>query len=151
MDYSIPYTVDPVSLFVKKGNGFPFENWDELIGKKGVIMLGDSYGQDFDDFIVDELDVVIVETSNEAFELIISGEADYFVYALYSGENALGKDEELSQQIEILPNYVASENFYMTVSKKSVLVEWLPQIDEILQRLIDDGTVERLIEENKNN
>jgi len=39
----------------------------------------------------------------------------------------------------------------MTVSKKSVLVEWLPQIDEILQRLIDDGTVERLIEENKNN
>lgn len=148
MDYSIAYTIDPVSLFVKKGAGFPFESWDELIDKKGVVMLGDSYGQEFDEFLAEELDVVVVETPEEAFALIISGEADYFVYAFYSGEKALTEDEGLSAQIEILPNDVCTEDFYMTISKKSMLVAYLPQINEILQRLIDDGTVDRLIEEN---
>lgn len=151
MDYSIPYTIDPVSLFVKKGNDFPFENWDELINKKGVVTKGDSYGEAFDKFIAEELDFVIVDTPNEAFALVISGEADYFVYALYSGENFLKKNPELSEEIEILPNYVSVEDFYMTVSKKSNLIAYLPQINEILQRLIDDGTVYEVIRENKNN
>ena len=151
MDYSIAYTVDPVSIFVKKGESFSFDSWDELIAKKGVVTKGDSYGEEFDKFITDELDVVIADSPSEAFALITSGEVDYFVYALYSGENALAKNEDLSEQIEILPNYVGAENFYMTISKKSELVEYLPQINEILQKFIEDGTVNELIEKNKNN
>lgn len=151
MDYTIAYTLDPVSIFVKKGNSFPFLNWDELVGKKGVVTKGDSYGQEFDAFIAEKLDVVIADSPSEAFALIISGEADYFVYAFYSGENALAKDEDLAEQIEILPNDVCAEDFYMTISKKSRLVGYLSQINQILQRLIDDGTVDELIEKNKNN
>jgi len=146
MDYSIAYTLDPVSIFVKKDESFSFDSWDELIGKKGVVTKGDSYGEEFDSFIAEKLDVIVADSPSEAFALILTGDADYFVYALYSGENALAKDKDLSEQIEILPNHVCAENFHMTISKKSKLVEYLPQINEILQRLIDDDTVDELIE-----
>ncbi len=148
MDYSVAYTVDPVSLFVKKGKTFPFANWDELIGKKGVVTSGDSYGQDFDKFIKDKLSVTTVATPDEAFALLINGQADFFVYALYSGENAIVA-KNLKEQIEVIPNYVSSENFYVTISKKSSLVSYLPQINQLLEKYKADGTIDQAIKKYK--
>lgn len=145
MDYSAPYTIDPVSIFVKKGEAFTFETWSDLINKQGVVTKGDSYGQDFDNFIKDSLSVTIVDTPNEAFDMLMNNQADYVVYALYSGE-ALIQNESLEDQIEILPSYVASENFYMTISKKSNLVQYLPQINELLGKYKADGTIDQIIQ-----
>lgn len=144
MNYSIDYTVDPVSIFVKKGKTFPFANWKELISKKGVVTIGDSYGQRFDQYIKDSLNVVTVATPDEAFALLLNGQADYFVYALYSGKNAI-VSKNLQEQIDILPNYVSSEKFYLTVSKKSPLVDYLPQINQILEKYKADGTIDSII------
>ncbi len=150
MDYSVPYTIDPVSLFVKKGKAFTFAKWDDLIGKKGLVTTGDSYGQEFDQFIKDKLRVTTVATPDEAFSRLLKGEADYFVYALYSGENALAANKNLKEQIEILPSYVSSENFYMTISKKSPLVKYLPQINQLLEKYKADGTISQTIANIKN-
>ena len=148
MDYSTPYTVDPVSLFVKKGKDFVFTDKEDLIGKKGVVTIGDSYGQEFDDFLKEKLSVEKVATPDEAFALLIDGEADYFIYALYSGQNALAA-KKLTGQIVILPNYVSVENFYLTISKKSPLVKYLPQVNSLLEKYKADGTIDRIIEEEK--
>jgi len=144
MDYSIPYTTDPVSIYVKSGNSFPFANWSELIGKKGVVTRGDSYGPDFDKFIKDSLTVTEVNSPADAFALINSGQANYFVYALYSGDEYISTNN-LKGQFERLANNVTSENFYVTISKKSPLVKYLAQINEILTRYIADGTIDALI------
>jgi polar amino acid transport system substrate-binding protein len=149
MDYSIPYTVDPVSLFVKNGKDFVFTKKEDLIGKKGVATIGDSYGQEFDDFLNENLDVKRVATPDEAFTLLIDGEADYFIYALYSGENALIA-KKLTDQIVILPNYVSEENFYLTISKKSPLVKYLSQVNSLLEKYKADGTIGQIIEKEKN-
>lgn len=70
MDYSIPYTIDPVVLVVKKGNDFAYEDWEDLVGKKGIVMTGDSYGQAFDNILLtDKLTVEEVGTPEEAFSL----------------------------------------------------------------------------------
>ena len=148
MDYSVPYTVDPVSIFVKNGHSFPFNYWDELIGKRGVVTKGDSYGQAFDLFIKSKLTVTEVTTPDEAFNLLTNGDADYFVYAYYSGENYLAKNN-LKEEIEVLPNNVSSENFYFTISKKSALVKYLPEINKILERYIADGTIKKAFEKYK--
>ena len=148
MGYSIPYTVDPVSLFVKKEEDFVFTNKEDLIGKKGVVTIGDSYGQEFDDFLKEKLSVEEVATPDEAFALLIDGEADYFLYALYSGQNALVA-KKLTDQIVILPNYVSVENFYLTISKKSPLVKYLPQVNSLLEKYIADGTIDHIIENEK--
>ena len=148
MDYSIPYTIDPVSLFVKKGETFPFNSWTELLNKNGVVTVGDSYGQAFDQFIKDSLSVISVTSPEAAFTLILNDQVDYFVYAFYSGEKFLSK-KNLKDQIEILPNYVSSENFYITISKKSLLINHMKEINQILEKYIKDGTINRILEKHK--
>lgn len=144
MDYSIPYTVDPVVLIVKKGKAFAFNNWDDLLGKNGVVTSGDSYGQAFDDFIATKLSVEKVGTPEEAFAMLAKEEADYFVYALYSAQGYIFK-KNLSEQVEILSPYVSTENFYLTVSKKSPAAKYLPQINALLEEYQRDGTIEQTI------
>jgi len=148
MDYSIPYTVDPVALVVKKGKSFSFERNEDLIGKNGVVTIGDSYGQDFDNFIKENLDPKKVETAEEAFSMLEKEEADYFVYALYAAENYIAKNN-IPDQVEILPAYVSSENFYLTISKKSSFAKFLPQINSLLEKYKNDGTIDRIVEKNK--
>lgn len=148
MDYSIPYTVDPVVLVVKEGQAFPYEKWEDLVGKKGVVTTGDSYGQDFDAFLRDNLSPQAVATPAEAFSLLESGEADYFVYALYSAQSYIAANG-LSEKFEIIPNYVSAENFHLTISKASPFVGLLPQVNDRLEQYMADGTIVRMIEENK--
>jgi polar amino acid transport system substrate-binding protein len=148
MDYSIPYTVDSVALFVKKGSDFKFAKWEDLIGKKGVATVGDSYGQDLDDFIKAKLDIRRVDTAKEAFDMVEAGNVDYFVYAMYSGEKKIAEDN-LGDKIQIMPTYVTIENFYITISKKSPLIKYLDQINVLIAKHKADGTIDRLIEKYK--
>ncbi|HBA36665.1 TPA: hypothetical protein DCZ15_02200 [Candidatus Falkowbacteria bacterium] len=148
MDYSIPYTVDPIVLVVKKGKAFSYEVWSDLIGKKGVVTVGDSYGQQFDTYILENLTVQVVGTAEEAVGLLETEQADYFVYALYSAEKLMA-EQQLVDRVEILPEYVSTENFYLTVSKKSPFVKYLPSIDYLLQQYAEDGTINEIIEHHK--
>jgi len=148
MDYSIPYTIDPVALFVKKDKKFVYSKWKDLIGKKGVATVGDSYGQEFDDFLKANLYVTRLDTVQEAFDALISERADYFLYALYSGEKELAA-VNLEAKIEACPTYVTSENFYITISKKSALGKFLPRINLLLNKYRKDGTIDSLIAANK--
>ncbi len=148
MDYSDAYTTDPIALFVKKGKAFPYNKWEDLIGKRGVATVGDSYGQEFDAFIKTKLNVERMNTVDEAFAALTSGTADYFVYALYGGQKVLN-GKKTSGQFEALTKYVAEENFYITISKKSPLEKFLPQINELIKKYKSDGTIDKLIQENK--
>ncbi|MFA5925800.1 MAG: transporter substrate-binding domain-containing protein [Parcubacteria group bacterium] len=148
MDYSIPYTVDPVVLVTKKGKAFPYDKWDDLVGKNGVVTTGDSYGQDFDNFLKEKLTAQKVGAPAEAFALLDQGKADYFVYALYSAENYFFQ-QKAADRFEIIPKYVSSENFYLTVSKKSPFASLLPQVNALLEKYKADGTIDRIIESKK--
>lgn len=149
MGYSIPYTVDPVVLVVKKGKQFPYEKWEDLVGKRGVVMTGDSYGADFDKFITDKLTVVSVTTPDDAVSMLDKETADYFVYAQYSAEGYIF-DKKLSGKLEIISKPVATENFYLTISKKSTYANLMPEINKLLKKYIADGTIDKMIESDKN-
>jgi len=148
MNYSIPYTVDPVVLVVKKGYAFPYSEWGDLVNKKGVVTTGDSYGIGFDNYIEESLIVQNVSTVEEAFTLLDNEEVDYFVYALYSAENYIFNND-IADQVEIIPNYVSAENFYLTISKKSPFAELLPEINVLLEGYINDGVITEIIEKHK--
>jgi polar amino acid transport system substrate-binding protein len=149
MLYSDAYTTDPVAIYVARGKAFPFPSWDVLIGKKGIAMVGDSYGQAFDDFAAARLTLTRATTTAEAFNLIASGQGDYFLYSLYAGDDYLKKARAASQ-FESLPTFVSEENFYITISKNSPFVKYLPRINQAIAKYKADGTVTALITEYKN-
>lgn len=149
MVYSEPYTTDPVALFVAKGKAFPFDNWDVLKSKKGVAMIGDSYGQEFDGFSAANLHLTRASSSQEAFDMVGSGKADYFIYSLYAGENQLKQNGQQSK-FESFPKFVDEESFYITISKKSPFVKYLADVNKGIEKYKADGTINKLIDQYKN-
>lgn len=144
MAFSVPFMKDPVVIFVAKGKMFPFEKWEDLIGKKGATTEGDSFGQAFDAFISSKLDVKRSITVKENFQKLMSGEADYFIFAKYSGEFE-AKRLGFADNIESLKKEAAVENFYFGFSKKSKFTPLLPKVNTEILKRVNDGSVENLI------
>ena len=68
LDYVQPaFMYDDVAIFVAKGKDFPFKEQNDLIGKKGVTNEeGESYGDEFDAFMKDKLDVTRTDGISES-------------------------------------------------------------------------------------
>ncbi|MEA3466984.1 MAG: transporter substrate-binding domain-containing protein [Thermodesulfobacteriota bacterium] len=145
MDYSIPYLPQPTVIVVKKNKEFPFGRWESLIGKKGVSNIGESYGQDFDTFIKEKLDVQFI-AFERAVELLKRGEADYLIVDLYTAliYTRLLRGED---SIAILEPPVTTQSFHLTIGKNSPMAVQMPAINKKLHSLIKDGTVEKLFYE----
>ncbi|MEI6221701.1 MAG: transporter substrate-binding domain-containing protein [bacterium] len=144
MEYSIPYTVDPIVVFVKKGKEFPYSAWENLIGKTGVVTVGDSYGQGFDDYLKTNLKVQRVSDVAAAFASLDQEKSDYFLYSLYSGQKELAM-RGFQDRIVPLTTYVASEKFYITISKRSPLITLMPKVNELITKYQNDGTIDSLL------
>ncbi len=142
MNFSLPYLPQPTVIVVKKGKEFPFGQWESLIGKKGASNIGESYGQEFDAFIQDKLDVKFI-AFERAVALLSSGETDYLIVDLYTAliyaRLLRGEDS-----ITILDPPVTTQTFHLTIGKNSPMAAQMPAINKKLSRLVKDGTVEKL-------
>ncbi len=142
MEYSLPYLPQPTVIMVKKGKEFPFGRWESLIGKKGVTNVGESYGQEFDSFIKEKLDVQFI-AFERAIELLSRGEADYLIVDLYTAliYARLLRGEDA---ISILEPPVTTQTYHITIAKSSPMAVQMPAINKKLYRMVKDGTVEEL-------
>ena len=145
MDYSMPYLPQPTVVIVEKGKEFPFGRWESLIGKKGVSNIGESYGQAFDTFTKEKLDVQFI-AFERALQLLNRGEADYLIVDLYTAliyaRLLQGEDA-----ITILEPPITTQSFHITIGKNSPMAVQMPAINKKLYRLVKDGTVEKLFYE----
>lgn len=145
LDYPpTPFTDDLNVVWVVKSRAFPFNSWNDLIGKRGTAMLGDSYGEKFDQFMKDKLTVDRVSTPDLNFKKLVAGRADFYPFSLYGGQiqaKQLGFDDK----VESLPNPLSKEGAYLAISKKSPIVKYLPQIDADIKKRVADGTVDKLV------
>ncbi len=144
MEYSIPFMKDPVSVFVLKGNTFPFHHWEDLIGRKGNTVRGESYGKEFDLFIEQHLQVERVTTVIQNFQKLEGRRVEYAIIGLYPGL-AYASVTGYKDKIEVLSNNIVEENFYMTFSRKSKFRHLLPQVNAIIKRLKHDGMIDKWI------
>ena len=147
LDYSIAYASDPVVLFVRKGSTMNYSGWSDLIGKKGVVTTGDSYGSAFDGYIKANLKVTAVDSAQDAFAQLTNGNCDYFIYALYSGKAELRR-LHLANSITVIDKPVAEEKFYIAISKVSPFAKYLPQFNKLIENYLNDGTIDMLFKVN---
>ncbi len=142
LDFSIPYLAEPTVIITEKGKEFTFENWDDLIGKRGVTNIGESYGQAFDNHVKTKLDVKYIALER-AIQLMNSGEADYLIMDLYTAliyaRMLRGEDA-----ITILKKPVVEESFHIAIAKNSPYASLMPEINKELQKAIDNKDISRL-------
>jgi polar amino acid transport system substrate-binding protein len=137
--FSDAYMSDPINLFMKTGKEFSYKNKEDLVGKKGVATIGDSYGQEIDDYIVQaNLNIIRVSTPQEAFTLLKEEKVDYFIYSLWAGRKVI--NELNISEIEESET-VSNQPFYIGVSKKSPFANRIAEINSSLKKLIANGEI----------
>ncbi len=139
-----PFMEDANVLWVAKGKAFPFRQWSDLIGKTGTAMLGESYGEAFDSYIKEKLQVDWVNTPAQSLGKLELGRADYFPFSLYAGQIVV-RQLGFEGKVDNLPEVISTEGTYIAISRKSRLDKYLPQIEATIARLRADGTIDRLI------
>ena len=142
LNFSIPYLPEPSVVVVKKGREFPFASWGSLKGKKGVAGIGESFGQEFDTFSKDHLDVSYFQLER-AIQEVALGKADYLIIDYYTalvytfllrGENA----------VTIIEPSIGTENFHFAISKGSALNNHIDDINRLLGEKVAGGKVTEL-------
>ena len=142
-----PFATDPVAVVVRKGAAFPFADWNDLKGKKGVTNVGESFGDRFDAFLARELTVARAPGVDRVFAALLDGKADYGIIALYPGRN-LARKLGIQEKVEFLPHELVSADMFVAFSKKSRCAPGLREgFARALQAAVRGGDVKRLMEE----
>tara|TARA_R110001583_G_C5644305_1_gene408164 strand:+ start:862 stop:1695 length:834 start_codon:yes stop_codon:yes gene_type:complete len=136
---------DPMAIFVNRNRPFPFERREDLLGKTAGLMLGDSVGDAFDQFLLENLTIERVSEGHQNFGKLERGHIDFIPYGLHTG-NLLVRRLGLQDMIVPLPNLVTTNHYYLAISRKSELTQYLDLIDVELKRLHETGEVTRLTE-----
>ncbi len=145
LDYpETPYMDDPNVIWVWKGKTFPFEKKEDLIGKIGLAVLGDSYGDEFDKFVAEKLTIERVSKLLLNFKKLEAERGDYMPYGLHSGIIA-AKQYGYDGKLEYLPKPLLSEGMYIAISKKSKFRKYLPELEKGIRKYKNDGTIDRMI------
>ncbi|MCF6246379.1 MAG: transporter substrate-binding domain-containing protein [Desulfobacula sp.] len=145
MTYLTPYAKDPTSVFVKKGQEFVFNDRYDLIGKKGVTMHGDSFGDDLDFFIKNKLNVARVYDSTSLFKKMMSQRMDYILWGDFPCRINAAMEGYDSQMIKLDPPLVV-ENMHITVSRKSKYTDLEPAMNRIITRKREKGQIRQLLQ-----
>jgi len=145
LDYVQPaFTFDDVAIFVVKGKEFPFTDKNDLIGKKGVTNRGESYGNEFDAFMKEKLDVARANGIDAAMKDLIDGKADYLIAGYYPGLAEAAR-EGVKDKVVALNQALISQEMFVAFSKKSPCKSLAPQFGEGITQLTTDGSFHKML------
>lgn len=144
IDFTLPYSDVPTSVFVKKGHSFLFQNWNDLIGKKGTTLQGESFGGRMDTFIANKLNVVRTFSMEASFIRLIEQRSHYLICGYYPCM-IYARRSGYWDEVEILPNHVIAEQLRMGFSKNSRFKSRLPDVNREIKRLKQNGQIQSWI------
>jgi polar amino acid transport system substrate-binding protein len=142
--HATPFTEDANVVWVARGREFPYAGWDDLVGRHGTAMLGESYGEQFDRYMAERLTVSRVSSALLNLKKLEAGHADYYPFSLYAGEIQLRRFGYQDKVVH-LPGVISTEGVYIAIARKSPLIRYLPQLEQAVRQRRADGTVERLL------
>lgn len=119
MDYVYPAFLNTTSVvWRKKGSEMRYGQKSDLVDHNGVTVINNSFGQEFDEYAKEKLNIVYVASLKQAFMMINRGRAEYVLYEKNPG---LAYAELLgySGELEVLEPAISSEGLYLTISHRS--------------------------------
>jgi polar amino acid transport system substrate-binding protein len=119
MDYFYPAFQETRSAIWTRGDNkaLAFKRWADLVGKQGVTVINNSFGEEFDRYAKDKLCINQVASLEQAIQIVQAGRADYLVYEDSPGQAFLARRS--ITDVRMLADPVARENLYLTMSYKS--------------------------------
>lgn len=146
LDYVQPaFMFDDVAIFVAKGKEFPFKDQNDLVGKKGVTNKGESYGNEFDAFMKDKLDVARADGIGAAFQDLLAGKADYVIAGYYPGRAEAARSE-IEDKVVALDQALLSAEMFVAFSKKSPCRDLAKDFGQAITEMTTDGSFDQMLD-----
>lgn len=142
-----PIFSDETAIFVRQNSSMVFTNFDDLKSKKGVAIINDSFGPEFDQYDESVLKMNRLATTEQCFKFLVKGRADFVVAGHLAGLQVL-KKLKLEGSIKALPKRVIVTGMYVGISKQSKNgndPKFIEQLNRELQSLIDRGFHKELL------
>ena len=147
LDYVQPaFLYDDVAVFVVKGKEFSFKDKNDLTGKKGVTNEGESYGNEFDAFMKDKLDVTRTDGIGEALKDLMAGKADYLIAGYYPGLAEAARNG-MKGQIVPLDQALLTAEMFVAFSKKSPCRSLAPGFGQGITEETTDGSFDKMVDD----
>ena len=119
MDYIYPAFLNTKSVvWVDKDRRIKYSKKEDLISLKGVTVINNSFGQEFDAFAKDQLSISTVASLKQAFRMMKLGRVDYLLYE-ESPATAYAASLRFEDHVEVIGPEISSEGLYLTLSHKS--------------------------------
>ncbi|EPJ43063.1 MAG: hypothetical protein OFPII_43740 [Osedax symbiont Rs1] len=149
-NYSSAFLINEARVFTRADKVFELTHLKDLIGLKGDIPLGGSFGDRFDDFAKRHLEISELKGPSVKIRRLILGRSDFFV-ADYDHAIQVINQELIasSEKIVALALVVAKNPVYFAMSKRSSCAALTKTIFSSLQRLVDKNTVPLIIDRQK--
>ena len=118
MDYFYPAFRETRSVvLVRDGSRLDYRRWSDLAPLHGVTVIGNSFGEEFDRYARDHLNMAQVASLDRALQMLQRSRVDYLVY---EDAPAAAYQARLNiDGIKPLQPAVASEPLYLTLSHRS--------------------------------
>ena len=145
---TVPVLREEVAVFVNRNHPVTFEKLEDLGHYRGGLLFGESYGPDFDRFVMQHNNIEWVSDSRQNFGKLIRGRIDFITQERRTGELYV-EHMPGAESITALPRSLSVDYLRIAVSRHSALAERMPQIDAELQRMVDAGEVERWLNESE--
>ena len=147
MDYFTPVMLHTNSVvWQRKDKMFPFNKKEDLVDKWGVTVINNSFGQEFDQYSQQNLNVLTVASLSQALRMLAADRVDYVLYEknpAHAYATMLGLSDAI---VPVMP-YISSEGLYLTMSKQSPcnLNSIKHQIALALEEMGRDGFTEQAV------
>ena len=147
LDYVQPaFTFDDVAIFVLKGKEFPFTDKNDLIGKEGVTNQGESFGNEFDAFMKEKLNVARANGIDGAFKDLLDGKADYLIAGYYPGLAEAAR-EGVEDKVGPLKQALLSQEMFVAFSKKSPCKSLAAKFGQGITELTTNDSYDKILVE----
>jgi polar amino acid transport system substrate-binding protein len=146
LDYVQPaFIYDQTVVFAAKDKPFTYKSSDDLIGKKGLANEGESFGDKFDSFMKEKLDVKRVDGLDDALEDLVEGKADYVIAGYYPGTAEAGR-EGIGKRIVALSPVIINAEMFVAFSKKSPCAGLAAKFGDGITKLTTDGSFSAMMQ-----
>ena len=149
MDYFHPaFRGTRTVIWTHPSKTFNYRTWSDLRERKGLTVVNNSFGEEFDAYAKKSLSIATVATLEQALQMLVLSRTDYVIYEEDPGM-AFAAKLNISG-LKTAPVAVSTENLFLTFSHKSPCNtgELRGRIAKAIQVLSKENVMKTLIDSN---
>ncbi|WP_174874584.1 substrate-binding periplasmic protein [Vogesella oryzae] len=143
-----PMTMTRTAIWMRDSKPVNYSRWLDLVGYRGVTVVNNSFGEEFDRFAEHSLNIETVGSVENALRMLSLGRADYLIY---EDEPANAYARRLGMRnLKSASGTITREPLYLTLGHQSSCYsdQLYQRLNKALKKLVDSKVMDQLLEKN---